>query len=122
MNRSERRDRRPKVLSACCALCAGLWTAVPLQAQTSGRILVMPFENVKRDGRIFWLGEASAVLLTDDLLALGRDPITRPERVASFEKLQVPPVAVLSDATVIRIGQIVAASEIILGSLELDGE
>ena len=27
------------------------------------RILVMPFENVKREGRIFWLGEASAVLL-----------------------------------------------------------
>ena len=31
----------------------------------------MPFENVTRDGRIFWLGEASAVLLTDDLNALG---------------------------------------------------
>src|SRR5262245_34083414 len=122
MNRRERRDRRETVLSACFALCAGLWTALPLQAQTSGRILVMPFENVKREGRIFWLGEASAVLLTDDLLALGRDPITRPERMAAFEKLQVPPVAALSDATVIRIGQIVGATEIILGSLELDDD
>ena len=37
----------------------------------------MPFENVKREGRIFWLGEAAAVLLTDDLNALGADAITR---------------------------------------------
>ena len=32
----------------------------------SNRILVMPFENVTRNSRIFWLGEASAVLLADD--------------------------------------------------------
>ena len=37
----------------------------------------MPFENVTREGRIFWLGEASAVLLTDDLNALGAGAITR---------------------------------------------
>ena len=45
-----------------------------------GRLLVMPFENVKRDGSIFWLGEASSVLLTDDLNAFGLNAITRPER------------------------------------------
>ena len=95
-----------------------------LQAQppAPARILVMPFENVKREGRIFWLGEASAVLLTDDLLALGANAITRPERQAAFERLQVPPAAALSDATVIRIGQLVGAAQIILGSLELDND
>ena len=36
-----------------------------------GGVLVMPFENPKREGRIFWLGEAAAVLLTDDLASLG---------------------------------------------------
>jgi len=86
------------------------------------RILVMPFENIKREGRIFWLGEASAVLLTDDLLALGANALTRPERLAAFERLQVPPAAALSDATVIRIGQLVGATQIILGSLELDND
>ena len=44
----------------------------PVRAQPSaGRILVMPFENVSRDARIVWLGEASSVLLADDLNALG---------------------------------------------------
>lgn len=94
----------------------------PEPQSSPARILVMPFENVKREGRIFWLGEASAVLLTDDLLALGASAITRPERIAAFERLQVPPVAALSDATVIRIGQIVGAAQIVLGSLELDND
>jgi tetratricopeptide (TPR) repeat protein len=93
-----------------------------VQAPPAGRILVMPFENLNRDGRIFWLGEASAVLLTDDLSALGANPITRSERLQALERLQVPPAAALSDATVIRIGQLVGATQIILGSLQMDDD
>jgi tetratricopeptide (TPR) repeat protein len=91
------------------------------QAQTP-RILVMPFENVTRESRIFWLGEASAVLLADDLNGLGASAITRDERREAFERLQVPPAAALTDATVIRIGQLVGASQVIVGTLRLDGE
>jgi tetratricopeptide (TPR) repeat protein len=83
------------------------------------RILVMPFENVGRDGRIFWLGEGSAVLLADNLNILGANPITREERRQAFERLQVPPAAVLTDATVIRLGQLVGASQVVVGTLEL---
>ena len=92
------------------------------QEPVPGRILVMPFENVTREPRIFWLGEASSVLLSDDLAALGAQPITRPERQEAFERLQVPPAATLSDATVIRIGQLVAADRVVIGSLQLDGD
>jgi tetratricopeptide (TPR) repeat protein len=86
------------------------------------RVLVMPFDNVKREGRIFWLGEASAVLLADDLNALGVDAITREERRQAFERLQVPSAATLTDATIIRIGQLVGAARVIVGSLQLDGD
>ena len=54
----------------------------------------MPFENVTRDSRIFWLSEAAAVLLADNLNALGANAITREERREAFERLQVPPAAV----------------------------
>ncbi len=82
----------------------------------------MPFENVTRDPKIFWLGEGAAVQLTDDLLALGVNAIARPERQRAFDRLQVPPAATLTDATVIRIGQLVGASDVIVGSLQLDGD
>ena len=86
------------------------------------RILVVPFENVARDARIFWLTEGAAVVLADDLNMLGASAITRGERHQAFEKLQVPPAATLTDATVIRIGQLVGAAQVVVGSLQLDGE
>lgn len=91
-------------------------TLVPPPA---GRILVMPFESAAPDRRIVWLGEASAVLLADDLNALGSSAIAREERQRAFERLQVPRTARLTDATVIRIGQLVGAGEVVVGSLDL---
>src|SRR5438132_11110491 len=88
----------------------------------AGRVLVMPFENVTRNSRIFWLGEAAAVVLADDLNAMGIDAITREERRHAFDQLQVPPAAALTDATVIRIGQLVGAAQVVVGSLELDND
>jgi tetratricopeptide (TPR) repeat protein len=91
-------------------------------APAPARVLVLPFDNVKREGRIFWLGEASAVLLADDLNTLGVDAITREERRQAFDRLQVPPAATLTDATIIRIGQLVGATRVIVGSLQLENE
>jgi len=109
------------VLLACAGLLA---CAVQVETETppQDRILVMPFENVARDGRIFWIGEASAVLLTDDLGALGANAISRREREQAFTRLQVPPVATLTDATIIRIGQVVGAATVVIGSLQMDGD
>jgi len=87
-----------------------------------GRILVMPFENAAHDGRIIWMGEASSVLLADDLNAFGVSAITREERQQAFDVLQVPPNASLTDATVIRIGQIVGAGQVVVGTVQLEGD
>src|SRR6185369_7536006 len=48
--------------------------------------------------------------------------ITRIERRQAFERLQVPPASVLTDATVIRIGQLVGASQVIVGSLLMEND
>jgi tetratricopeptide (TPR) repeat protein len=88
-------------------------------AQTPDRVLVMPFENSSRDSRIIWMGEAAAILLTDDFTAHGVNAISRTERLDAFERLQVPAAAVLTDATVIRIGQIVGANQVVIGSFRL---
>ena len=112
--------RRPVLAAALVAFAFAVPHAAT--AQTPQRILVMPFENVTRDSRIFWLTEAASVLLADNLNGLGANAITREERRAAFERLQVPPAAVLTDATVIRIGQLVGAAQVVVGTLQLQGE
>jgi tetratricopeptide (TPR) repeat protein len=111
------------------ALCAGFWflvlapafAAAQTPAQPAERILVIPFENPTREARIYWVSEASAVLLADDLNALGKHAHTREERLDAFQRLQVPPVATLSHATVIRLGQVVGATNVVVGSFRLTG-
>ena len=119
------RRRLGRVGHRCVALALGLLSPVAAAAQAPApptRQLVVPFENVSREPRVFWLGEASAVILTDDLQALGIPAITRDDRLRAFDRLRVPEVASLSHATVIRLGQIVGAAQVIVGSFELAGE
>ena len=107
---------RSQQLSARNPAAAGAQTAA------IDRVLVMPFDNPSGEGRLYWLREASAVLLADDLRASGATPIGREERMKAFERLGVPPSANLSEATIIRIGQLLGASAIVVGSLALDGD
>jgi tetratricopeptide (TPR) repeat protein/TolB-like protein len=104
---------------ACCILNVALCIAsahaqslVPVGATQ----LVMPFENASREARYNWLSEGVSLALTDDLVALGADALSRDDRLRAFERLRVPAVATLSEATIIRIGQIVGAEQIVVGS------
>lgn len=96
--------------------------AGPASAQTGGRALVVPFESVRTEPRFQWLSEASAVLLTDGLRERGRDAITRTERVSAFEQLHLPVAASLSRATVIKVGQLLGAGDVVVGSFTVDGD
>jgi len=99
----------------------GLLLPRPAAAQVAGsRVLVVPFENTRHDLRVHWLSEAAAVLLADELNARGVGAITRDERVRAFEELHLPLSASLTRATVIKVGQIVGASEVIVGAFALD--
>jgi len=97
-------------------------TPTPAAPASGGRILVMPFENTKREPKLHWIGEAAALLLADHLGARGLAAIRRAERVRAFEELHLPSNAVLSRATVIKVGELVGASEIIVGTVALEGE
>ena len=48
--------------------------------------------------------------------------MSRDERLRAFESLRVPATAPLSHATVIRVGQIVGAARVIIGSAAISGE
>ena len=94
----------------------------PAAAQTPlSRILVVPFENARAEPRFQWLGEAAAVLLSDDLRAAGQNAFGRSERVRAFEHLYLPTSGSLSRATIIKVGQLVGAGQVVMGSFTVDG-
>ena len=108
-------------------LCA-LLAAAPGGRQTQvpelppPRILVVPFETPARDGRTYWLGEGVALLLADDLNARGLGAITRSVRERAYEQLHLPATPVLSRATVIKVGEIVGAAQVVVGEVTVDGD
>lgn len=107
--------------SVLLAIVAGLACAPPLAAQPAPRILVLPFDHAQQEPKYQWLGEAAAVLLADELNARGVGAIRRAERVRAFEQLHLPVSASLSRATVIKVGQLVGAPEVIVGSFKVEG-
>ncbi|HVB37725.1 MAG TPA: tetratricopeptide repeat protein, partial [Vicinamibacterales bacterium] len=84
------------------------------------RVLVLPFQDLHHVGRIYWLTEAAAVLLTDDFHQSGFPVVTREDRRRAFDRLQIPVDTALTDATAIRIARLVGASQVVLGTLSLD--
>jgi tetratricopeptide (TPR) repeat protein len=111
--------KRLAIVAAAIAVAAVSAEAGQTEAAPAEQFLVMPFDRVTRDARIFWIGEGAAILLADDLNSLGAHAITHEERRQAFEQLQVPPVTELTDATVIRLGQLVGASQVVIGRVDL---
>ncbi len=102
-------------------VAAGLASAQ--EARPRERLLVVPFENAGRDGRLFWVSEGAATLLTGTLEAMGVGAVSRDERLRAFERLQLPPAASLSEATIIRTAQVLGATDVVMGSVSvMDGQ
>ena len=117
-------EASPAVLIALL-LAGGLARGAPAQTPApdgAGRVLVMPFDNASKQAKLAWMGEGASMLLADRLEALGVDVMSRDERLRAFERFQVPPLASLSRATVIRLGELVAAADVVVGSVGLDGD
>lgn len=96
--------------------------ASPIPKAAAARILVVPFETPKRDGRSYWLGEAVSLMMADDVNARGLGAIIRPARERAYDQLHLPANAVLSRATVIKVGELVGASQVIVGDVALDSD
>ena len=107
---------------AALLLAAQAAAQAPVAALPTPRILVVPFEAPSRDGRTYWLGEGVALLIADDINARGLGAITRTARERAYDQLHLPASAVLSRATVIKVGEIVGASQVIAGEVSVQGD
>lgn len=105
------------------------WSPRPAVAQIPvERPLVLPFavsiegEVPGGEGASFWLGEAAALLLAEALDARGAFPFSRADRVEAFERLQLPKSAALTRATMIRVAELVGATDLVIGDVRLGAE
>lgn len=112
-----------RVLAALCVLI-GL-APTPASGQPPGvapTVLVVPLRPSGDDPRTVWLGEGMAVLLSDALTALGRPAVSRTDRVAAFDALELPDDRDLSRATLLRAAQVMGVRELVTGTIDLRGE
>ena len=109
---------------ACVLLLAALLAGVPeaafAQLPRGAVIVVLPFENPQAIPRLLWLREGVATLLSDAIDAAGFETVGRDERVAAFERLQLPVAATLSRASTVKVGQAVGATGVVVGRIELE--
>src|SRR5262245_7429277 len=116
---------RPCIVFAVCILSFELCMAASAEAQAlvsaGAHQLVMPFENETHELRYEWLAEGAASHLTYDHTALGSQALSREDRLRAFEHLRVPATNKLSEATIIRVAQIVGAEQVVTGSFAVNG-
>ncbi len=102
----------------------GAWSAGAAdaagQGAATGRVLVVAFEADASSARTFWLGEGAALLVGDELQALGVTTVGRRHRVRALEELRLPETGPLSRATMIRLGHTIGADTVVLGGVHLD--
>ena len=99
--------------------------APQVQAPMPAPVLVLPFVVDAAPGTSglagapYWFGEAAAIALGEDLSAVGVAAVSREERVTVFEALQLPMSAPLTHATIIRTGEVIGATAIVVGDVRL---
>jgi tetratricopeptide (TPR) repeat protein len=107
-------------LAACLVPTRALAQTTP-----GSRVLVMPFaaevdaNATGGTGAALWLGEAASILITEGLSSAGVGALSRDERLAAFDELNLPMTSALTRATMIRVGELIGASEIVFGDLHL---
>jgi tetratricopeptide (TPR) repeat protein len=119
--------RRLSLLALLLALAAPASAARAGAApETANTVLIFPFENTSKVAAsqdYNWIGESFSEMLSELLDASGDLQTLRPdERTLAYEREGLPPTAVLTRATSIKVGERAGADLIIIGTYRVDGE
>jgi tetratricopeptide (TPR) repeat protein len=93
--------------------------AIPLRAE---RVVVLAFFNRTDAAALDWIGESLAESVREALVAAGMAVVDREARQTAYRKLSVKPLAPVTKATVLKIGEVVEADTEIFGSFRVREE
>jgi len=80
---------------------------------------VLPFFNYAKSANLDWIGESVAERVRESLASEGLLLVSREDRIEVYRRLSIRPTAILTRATIFKIGQSLDASQVIFGQYEL---
>ena len=108
-----------RILPAC--LLALLFSTLA-SAAASDTIIIMPFENSAGRPEYNWVGESFSAGLADLLDKPGLVAIRPEERNVAYKQEGLPPTAILTRATMIKIAERAGANMVVMGTYRVAGE
>src|SRR5437867_9773310 len=91
-------------------------------AAATDTIVTMPFENLSGRPEYNWVGESFAASLADLLDKPGLVGIRPDERNVAYKQEGLPPTAILTRATMIKIAERAGANLVMMGTYRIAGE
>ena len=108
-----------RILSACLL---SLFFSTLAFAAASDTIIIMPFENSAGRPEYNWVGESFSAGLADLLDKPGLVAIRPEERNVAYKQEGLPPTAILTRATMIKIAERAGANLVVMGTYRIAGE
>ncbi len=96
------------------------WSVV--EAAPTDTIVAMPFENLSGRAEYNWVGESFAAALADLFDKPGLVAIRPDERNVAYKQEGLPPTAILTRATMIKIAERAGANLVVMGTYRIAGE
>jgi Tfp pilus assembly protein PilF/TolB-like protein len=93
-----------------------------VRAAATDTIVAMPFENISGRTEYNWVGESFAAALADLLDKPGLVGIRPDERNVAYKQEGLPPTAILTRATMIKIAERAGANLVVMGTYRIAGE
>src|SRR5947209_9532950 len=91
-------------------------------AAATDTIVTMAFENLSGRPEYNWVGESFAAALADLLDKPGLVAIRPDERNVAYKQEGLPPTAILTRATMIKIAERAGANLVVMGTYRIAGE
>src|ERR1044071_3341090 len=91
-------------------------------AVATDTIVTMPFENLSGRAEYNWVGESFAAALADLFDKPGLVAIRPDERNVAYKQEGLPPTAILTRATMIKIAERAGANLVLIGTYRIAGE
>ncbi|HKP12956.1 MAG TPA: tetratricopeptide repeat protein [Blastocatellia bacterium] len=104
------------------AFLLALLLSIHSRAAATDTIVAMPFENLSGRAEYNWVGESFTAALADLLDKPGLVGIHSDERNLAYKQEGLPPTAILTRATMIKIAERAGANLMIIGTYRIEGQ